>query len=220
MSRRKYKEICIGDIYNNWKVLSFDCVKHGHKYYMCECQCENKTVKSVCGDYLVSGRSKNCGCSRNKNNAIRCSELGKQWGFINGKEFGSKNVRFAYEANKKFNNFHSFDDKIIIILHNNTELTTIIDKEDWTDNLRNKCWSISSKGYVRCLGTAESIHRIIMDCNDVNYDVHHIDGNKLNNCKDNLIVLSHTTHTLLHNYIDKVGKLLSRNEIEDFINKK
>jgi hypothetical protein len=57
-----------------------------------------------------------------------------------------------------------------------------------------------------------------MNCNDNYYDVHHIDGDKLNNCKDNLIVLTHTAHTSLHNHIDKIGKLLNRDEINDFIN--
>ena len=59
--------INIGDIFGKWKVIGFDNErsknnKNGAKYYFCECQCDNKTIKSVRGDSLTSKKSTSCGC--------------------------------------------------------------------------------------------------------------------------------------------------------------
>ena len=59
--------ININDIFGRWKVIGFDNErskndKHGRKYYFCECQCQDKTVKSIRGDSLISQKSTSCGC--------------------------------------------------------------------------------------------------------------------------------------------------------------
>ena len=59
--------INIGDVFGRWKVVGFDeerskSNKRGAKYYFCECQCENKTIKSVRADSLTSKKSTSCGC--------------------------------------------------------------------------------------------------------------------------------------------------------------
>lgn len=36
--------------------------KNKQTYWLCECQCENKTLKEVRGSHLKSGRIKSCGC--------------------------------------------------------------------------------------------------------------------------------------------------------------
>lgn len=62
--------INIGDIFGRWKVIGFDNErsnnKRGRKYYFCECQCNDKTIKSVCGDSLTSQKSTSCGCYNRK----------------------------------------------------------------------------------------------------------------------------------------------------------
>lgn len=50
----------VGDIYNNWIVI--DIVSDTES--LCECQCENHTVKTISNYNLISGRSKSCGCTR------------------------------------------------------------------------------------------------------------------------------------------------------------
>lgn len=51
---------------NNWTIL--DIVppnkKHSHALAICQCQCG--TIKEVRLSYVINGRSKNCGCGRNK----------------------------------------------------------------------------------------------------------------------------------------------------------
>ena len=47
-----------GQLINNWKVLMY----YGDSKWLCECQCENKTIQIVSGYDLRSGKSKSCGC--------------------------------------------------------------------------------------------------------------------------------------------------------------
>lgn len=56
--------INIGDIFGKWKIIGFDNErsKNGRKYYFCECQCKDKTIKSVRDDSLISQKSTSCGC--------------------------------------------------------------------------------------------------------------------------------------------------------------
>ena len=51
-----------GKQFGNWKVLRYD--KNNH--WICECQCENHTIKSIQGYSLTHGKSKSCGCLRKK----------------------------------------------------------------------------------------------------------------------------------------------------------
>ncbi|MGM9988528.1 MAG: HNH endonuclease [Bacillaceae bacterium] len=53
-------------IIHNWKVIRRDELRKGAAYWICECQCENKTVKSVSGINLRAGNSKSCGCIHDK----------------------------------------------------------------------------------------------------------------------------------------------------------
>lgn len=49
-------------IFGKWKVLRFDARKNKKIYWVCECQCENKTIKSILGSNLKGGRTNSCGC--------------------------------------------------------------------------------------------------------------------------------------------------------------
>ena len=50
-----------------WRVLERVKNKNKQIYYLCECQCENKTLREVLGNSLMRGRSKSCGCENYKN---------------------------------------------------------------------------------------------------------------------------------------------------------
>lgn len=48
--------------FGRWKVLSRDSSKSGKgAYWICECQCQNKTIRSVSGHSLTNGSSQSCG---------------------------------------------------------------------------------------------------------------------------------------------------------------
>lgn len=49
-----------GQIFGQWKVLSYA----GNKYWNCECQCELHTRRKILGKDLRSGRSKSCGLDK------------------------------------------------------------------------------------------------------------------------------------------------------------
>lgn len=59
-----------GKRFGNWKVLSFCGTREvGNKrvkksFWLCECQCEKKTLREIPTDSLKSGNSKSCGCYR------------------------------------------------------------------------------------------------------------------------------------------------------------
>jgi hypothetical protein len=49
-----------GRRFGRWKVLAFDKVKGGEKYWRCICECGTRRV--VYGKNLAFGRSRSCGC--------------------------------------------------------------------------------------------------------------------------------------------------------------
>jgi hypothetical protein len=80
------------------------------------------------------------------------------------------------------------------------------------EHLKNKnpTWFINQKGYIEGMiyidGKRRMVkqHRYIMECYLkrkllMHEDVHHKDGNKLNNNIDNLEIISHAEHTIVSN---------------------
>lgn len=51
-----------GQQFGNWKVLEYE----GKGKWICECQCENHTRKSIASADLRKGKTTNCGCMRKK----------------------------------------------------------------------------------------------------------------------------------------------------------
>lgn len=54
----------IGRKFGHWTVIGFDRVDtHGNSYWWCECDCQNKTRKSIARNNLrINGGSQSCGC--------------------------------------------------------------------------------------------------------------------------------------------------------------
>ena len=78
-------------IFGRWKVLYFDDKKtkeKGQTYWICECQCEKRTVKSVRATHLKSGQSQSCGCYRNEQvqKANIKNIQGEKFGFLEALE--------------------------------------------------------------------------------------------------------------------------------------
>ena len=58
-----------GQIFGHLTVLEKDTEKSKQTkkaYWICQCDCENKTIKSIRGDHLTRGESKSCGCENKK----------------------------------------------------------------------------------------------------------------------------------------------------------
>ena len=57
-----------GKQFGNLKVIERDKSKQGkYVFWVCECQCDNKTIVSVRADHLKSGNTVSCGCVNNNN---------------------------------------------------------------------------------------------------------------------------------------------------------
>lgn len=78
--KEKYPEIPVGTraenltgkIFNNWKVL-YRTVnnKQNKTVWVCECQCEKKTIKPIASKSLKANTSKDCGCGRLKTISLK-----------------------------------------------------------------------------------------------------------------------------------------------------
>lgn len=57
------KSVTVGDTFERWTVVSnVYIMKHGHRHYLCQCACNNKTERYVDVYNLKSGKSVSCGC--------------------------------------------------------------------------------------------------------------------------------------------------------------
>lgn len=67
---KPYRKIKIGDVFGKLKVIaeSSKKSKRRHKFFVCECSCEDKTIKEINSKNLISGNTRSCGCLRKKAN--------------------------------------------------------------------------------------------------------------------------------------------------------
>ena len=93
--------------------------KHGHKRWKCQCSCNDKTIKIILGDSLISGLTKSCGClcrERTSISNIGNTNVRKQYGE------SSKNRLFdRYKRNAKTRNMSfelTFDEFINLTQQN------------------------------------------------------------------------------------------------------
>jgi hypothetical protein len=65
----KNHRIKIGNIYNRLKVIK---KADNSGFWICQCNCKDKTIKILDGHSIISGNSKSCGCIRIENILSRC----------------------------------------------------------------------------------------------------------------------------------------------------
>lgn len=63
----RLKEDLSGKTFGNWLVLKYS----GDYKWLCQCQCEKKTIRNITRYDLINSRSTNCGCKRSKDLAGR-----------------------------------------------------------------------------------------------------------------------------------------------------
>lgn len=141
------------------------CGKYSRPQFLCLCECGN--YKNVLGKYLKNGDVKSCGCL-------------------------SKDILIERnKKNKKFNTYDMSNDYGILW---NEEHTCCFkfDKEDY-DKIKDIYWN-DHKGYAyggNFENTHLAMHRYLMNINDPNYDVDHINHDTRDNRKNNLRIVTH-----------------------------
>lgn len=150
------------------KGLSKEKSKDGKPLWICECQCENKTIKLYKRHELTSGNTRSCGCMTS---FLRKQSLKKS------------------NANK-----YIFDNDICVIVANNTKNKFYIDLEDY-ELVKDYCWYETKRGYLATTVNRKTVllHRVIMrlkedDDKIVDHKYHNSDGKNdfYNNRKTNL----------------------------------
>lgn len=81
---QKYPPIQIGDKINSLTVLN-SIHKNNRQYWLCECECGNKTEVSDCN--LKSGQVKSCGCLRRTPSSRRLNLTGQKFGYLTALKF-------------------------------------------------------------------------------------------------------------------------------------
>lgn len=68
----------IGDKFGKWEVISEQFKKNGRYYLTCRCSCDKHTIRDVQKTYLITGKSKSCGCTNHYR--VNDNMVGKRFG--------------------------------------------------------------------------------------------------------------------------------------------
>ena len=138
------------------------------KRWLCKCDCGNEIITD--GQSLKQGTTKSCGC------------LAKEQALINGHNRFGKQVK---------TNEYEFIDDYVVMRASNKDVKFYIDAEDF-ELIKNYCWFVTEDNYIRGVvqGKSLRLHRFIMNINDDEVLIDHIDGNRLDNRKKNLRVVN------------------------------
>jgi hypothetical protein len=154
-----------GKQFSNWKVLKREgSNKRGRAMWLCECQCENKTLRVVDGTNLRHNLSKSCGCQQKR--------IASEYNKISKRRFNTYDLSGEYGVGytSKGEEFY-------------------FDLEDY-DLIKDYCWCSNGDGYITSKSqknTKECIilQRLIMDTPS-EYVADHISHNLNDNRKLNL----------------------------------
>lgn len=153
-------ETMVGKVYSRLTVVSFDRQDIKSHKYW-RCQCICGNETVVREDRLKNQTTKSCGCLRKGNKSIR-------------------KISNEYEVNS---------DEVIVHFHN-SDLLMLCDYDD-LNFVKQYTWTLQSSGYAttRINGKIRTFHKAILDAPDGKV-IDHINGNKLDNRKKNLRIVS------------------------------
>lgn len=90
-SKVKIRKQLIGQTFGRLTVIGRDITKK-RSYYLCKCNCENRTIKSVRSDHLTSGKIKSCGCLHNESMKNKRKDISnRRFGLLIAKEMVGTN---------------------------------------------------------------------------------------------------------------------------------
>lgn len=134
--------------------------KAGQSQWMCKCDCGTQLV--VAGQSLRNGRSKSCGCKR---------------------------AETAKKRLKKFNEYR-LNGNVVYVKLSNTDREMIVDEDVWNAGAKDFCWYLTRAGYAATQIPVQRSNTLFHvyafpNCPD-GLVRDHIDGNKLNNVRENM----------------------------------
>jgi len=157
-----------GKVFSRLTVIERDYSKNKRSYWLCECSCENKTLKSIDGYSLISGHTKSCGCLQ-KEYAKNCSTL-----FI--KQYNKYDLDGEYGIGYTSKGDYFY-----------------FDIEDY-DKIKDYCWNKDKNGYFTANGIR--MNRLVMGVTDRRIIVDHIFHNVYDNRKEKLRKVTNSQNTM------------------------
>ena len=155
-----------GQVFGRLTVLERDYSKKGkNNFWICQCNCENKTIKSIMASSLITGNTKSCGC------------------------LSKEQIKTLPEINKKYNTY-DLTGEYGIGYASNTNEPFYFDLEDY-DKIKNYCWYINKKDkYIETYDTKSDklirMHRLILDITNREIEVDHIQHVNYDNRKSQI----------------------------------
>lgn len=156
--------------------------KKKRSLWLCECECGN--YLELTSDKIQSKKQKSCGCIK-KGKSCRN---------------GGKRMVCKYEF---------LEDTVKGLDSNGDEF--VIDIDDY-ERIKDYCWYVNNDGRVKTSMNRKTVllHRFIMNLDDNNYEVDHINHDRTDNRKSNLRIVTHAENmknvkTPKHNTSGRVG---------------
>lgn len=132
--------------------------------WICRCNCNKQTIIKVRGSDLKTRHTNSCGCL---------------------------SVTKRIQTGKK--NQYVINGDICKIKLTNCDKVMLCDNDIW-EKYKDRCWSINKNGYARATKDGVNIfmHRLVIEESDKNIYTDHINGNRLDNRRKNLRLVTPT----------------------------
>lgn len=170
LKKQKIKEKLIGNCFGNWLVLQEDGQdSNGNYLWLCQCQCIDKTIRSIPTNQLISGNTKSCGCS--KNNKPREDLTGNKFGkltVIGLKDKNSKSDKLKWICKCDCGNTREICVTTYSLTSGKTKSCGCYQKEVMVD-IGKKNRKYKREGYYRLYTIWRGMKKRTNDKSDLNY---------------------------------------------------